>query len=96
MKVRRRSPDTVVGPRLVCQRRQEFVVPIAVPLFLLFRSQLELGVGLIDQLLRYVLEPDAGRYDSLSQRATIGGAVVEVLRFLQDRCRSQREESWLP
>src|ERR1700722_2377625 len=81
MKVRRRSPDAVMWPRLVSQRCQEIVVAVAVPLVLLFGSELEIGVGPIDHSLRNGLQPLARGYVSHSQRSAIGFSVIKILRF---------------
>src|SRR5208282_2686083 len=83
VKVRRRSPDAIMWPRLVCQRGKQFVCPVAIPLFLLLRRKRELGIRLIDHLLRNVLQPIARGHDSLAQRSTIGGPVIKVLRLFR-------------
>src|ERR1700722_19463597 len=82
MKVRRRSPDAVMWPRLVSQRCQEIVVAVAVPLVLLFGSELEIGVGPIDHSLRNGLQPLARCCAPLPQGSVFFFSKKNFLLFL--------------
>ena len=83
MKIGRCRPDPIVRPRLVRQRRPQFVLPVPVPFLLLTRRKIELRVGLVNNLLCNELQPIAGAHRSLPQRSAVGFTVIEVLRLFR-------------
>src|ERR1700674_879062 len=83
VKVRRRSPDPIVRPCLVGQRRAKFVLPVSVPFFLLLGWKVELRVGLLNHFSRNERQAIAGGQNSLPQRSAIGPSVINVPGFLR-------------